>query len=229
MKVGVMLPTIEDHDGRDGGIMPSYQTIRELALAVDESGLDSVWVPDHLIFRFPDQKETGVWEGWTMLAALAEVTSRVELGTLVLCVPFRNPALTARMATTLDEVSGGRLILGLGASWHQPEFDAFGFPFDQLASRFEEGLQIIAPLAAPGSGCARWKVRPCRCQRPPARAAAAWPADPGGRWQAAHAAAHRAPRRCLKYLLVGRPGQARASLTYTLPALPRVVTRRRWR
>lgn len=150
MKVGVMLPTIEDHDGRDGGIMPSYQTIRELALAVDESGLDSVWVPDHLIFRFPDQKETGVWEGWTMLAALAEVTSRVELGTLVLCVPFRNPALTARMATTLDEVSGGRLILGLGAGWHQPEFDAFGFPFDQLASRFEEGLQIIAPLLRQG-------------------------------------------------------------------------------
>jgi alkanesulfonate monooxygenase SsuD/methylene tetrahydromethanopterin reductase-like flavin-dependent oxidoreductase (luciferase family) len=81
-----------------------------------------------------------------MLTALAAVTERVELGTTVLAAGFRNPALLAKMADTLDEVSGGRLILGLGAGWHEPEFDAFGFPFDHRVSRLEEALKIIRPL-----------------------------------------------------------------------------------
>jgi alkanesulfonate monooxygenase SsuD/methylene tetrahydromethanopterin reductase-like flavin-dependent oxidoreductase (luciferase family) len=85
-----------------------------------------------------------------MLTALAEATERVELGALVMCLPFRNPALLAKMAVTADEVSGGRLILGLGAGWHQPEFEAFGVPFEHLADQFEEGLQIIAPLLHDG-------------------------------------------------------------------------------
>ena len=85
-----------------------------------------------------------------MLSGLAEATERVELGTLVLCSPFRNPALLAKMACTLDEVSDGRFTLGLGAGWHRPEFDAFGFPFDHRASRFDEALQIIAPLLREG-------------------------------------------------------------------------------
>ena len=68
----------------------------------------------------------------------------------VLCTPFRNPAMLAKMASTLDEVSGGRLILGLGAGWHQPEFDAFGVPFDDRVSRLEEALQIIGPLLRTG-------------------------------------------------------------------------------
>lgn len=81
-----------------------------------------------------------------MLTALAASTSRVELGTTVLCAGFRSPALLAKMADTLDEVAGGRLILGLGAGWHEPEFDAFGMPFDHRVGRFEEALQIIRPL-----------------------------------------------------------------------------------
>ena len=84
------------------------------------------------------------------MAALAEATERVEIGSIVLCSPFRNPALLAKMADTLDEVSGGRLILGLGAGWHEPEFTAFGYPFDHLVDRFEEALKIIRPLLKDG-------------------------------------------------------------------------------
>jgi probable F420-dependent oxidoreductase len=119
-------------------------------LQAEAAGFDSVWLFDHLIFRFPNQPTSGIWEAWTFLAALAEATSRVELGTLVMCTPLRNPAILAKMAVTLDEVSGGRLILGLGAGWHQPEFDAFGVPFDHRVDRLEEALQIIAPLLRTG-------------------------------------------------------------------------------
>jgi alkanesulfonate monooxygenase SsuD/methylene tetrahydromethanopterin reductase-like flavin-dependent oxidoreductase (luciferase family) len=148
MKVGVILPL-----GAQGKkhIVPPYSEIRELALATETEGLDSAWVYDHLIYRFDEQLTTGVQEAWTVLTGLAEVTDRVELGCLVFCVPFRNPALLAKMAVTLDDVADGRLILGLGAGWHKPEFDAFGYTFDHLASRFDEALQIIVPLVKTGT------------------------------------------------------------------------------
>ena len=147
MKVGIVLPIAE---GQGGGNAPGYGQIRAMARQAEESGFDSLWIFDHLIYRFPDRPTSGLWECWTLLPALAEATERVELGTIVLCAPFRNPALLAKMADTLDEVSGGRLILGLGAGWHQPEFEAFGYPFDHLASRFEEYLQIVVPLLREG-------------------------------------------------------------------------------
>jgi probable F420-dependent oxidoreductase len=121
-----------------------------MARRMEAADLDSIWVYDHLLYRWPGRPTDGIWECWTMLSALAEATQRVQLGTLVVCTPFRNPALLAKMAATLDEVSGGRLTLGLGAGWHQPEFDAFGFPFDHRVSRFEEALQIIGPLLRSG-------------------------------------------------------------------------------
>jgi alkanesulfonate monooxygenase SsuD/methylene tetrahydromethanopterin reductase-like flavin-dependent oxidoreductase (luciferase family) len=102
------------------------------------------------MYRNPGEPTTGIWECWTMLAALAEATHRVELGTLVLCNSFRNPAMLAKMATALDEVSGGRLILGIGAGWNEPEYQAFGMPFDHRASRFEEAVQILVPLLRDG-------------------------------------------------------------------------------
>jgi probable F420-dependent oxidoreductase len=138
MKIGLMLPLGADET--DG-----FGQLRALAMQAEASGLDSVWGADHLIFR--DEGETvGIHECWTVLTAVAAVTSRVDIGPLVLALPFRNPALTAKMAAELDEVSGGRLILGLGCGWHEPEFDTFGYPFDHRVSRFEEGLKIIAPL-----------------------------------------------------------------------------------
>jgi probable F420-dependent oxidoreductase len=147
MRVGVVMP-IAEGDAPSGA--PSYADIRALARQAEAAGFDSIWVYDHLLFRFPEQPTGGIWECWTLLVALAEATERVELGTIVLCAPFRNPAVLAKMADTLEEISGGRLILGLGAGWHQPEFDAFGIPFDHKVDRFEEALQIITPLLREG-------------------------------------------------------------------------------
>lgn len=147
MKIGVVLPLAEDDE--PPGI-PSYAAIRDRALQTEAAGFDSAWLFDHLLFRFPDQPAAGIWEVWTVLSAIAEATQRVQLGTIVMCTAFRNPAVLAKMADTLDEVSGGRLILGLGCGWHQPEFDAFGLPFDHRVDRFEEALQIIGPLLREG-------------------------------------------------------------------------------
>ena len=138
MKIGLMLPLSEDETN-------GFADLRAMAVAAEEGGLDSVWGADHLIFR-EGGETTGIHECWTVLTALAAITSAVQIGPLVLALPFRNPALTAKMAAELDEVSGGRLILGLGCGWHRPEFDAFGYPFDHRVSRFDEGLQILVPL-----------------------------------------------------------------------------------
>lgn len=146
MRIGVMLP-IAGEDGEDG-IRP-YPYIRDLAVAAEAAGMDSLWVFDHLLFRF-DGETTGLYECWTILAAIAEATHRVELGTLVMCTGFRNAALLAKMAATLDQVSGGRLILGIGAGWHDPEYEAFGYPTDYKVSRFEESLAVITGLIREG-------------------------------------------------------------------------------
>ena len=142
MKIGLMLPLGDDETN-------GFTDLRAMALAAEDSGLDSVWGADHLIFR-EGGETTGIHECWTVLTAIAALTSRVEIGPLVLALPFRNPALTAKMAAELDEVSGGRLILGLGCGWHEPEFDAFDYPFDHRVSRFEDGLQVLVPLLREG-------------------------------------------------------------------------------
>jgi probable F420-dependent oxidoreductase len=146
MKVGLMLPIGEQEKSRQ--TLP-WPELRELALAAEESGLDSIWAADHLIFR-EDGSTSGIHECWTILAAVAAITRRVEIGPLVLALPFRNPALTAKMATAFDEVSGGRLVLGVGCGWHEPEFDAFDFPFDHRVGRFEEALGVLLRLLREG-------------------------------------------------------------------------------
>jgi probable F420-dependent oxidoreductase len=145
MDVGIVLPLAE-YPWKQ----PSYAEIRELALQAETTGFDSVWVFDHLLFRAPGAPAEGIWESWTVLSALAEATTQVRLGTFVLCTAFRNPAVLAKMAATLDEICSGRLILGLGAGWHQPEFEAFGIPFDHRVSRFEEALQVIVAMLRDG-------------------------------------------------------------------------------
>lgn len=144
MKVGVMLP-VSSLDGLDGA-MPTWPEIRAFARAAEASGLDSVWLADHFFYRDGEGTIHGMHEPWTILSAVAAATERVELGQLVLCVPFREPGLTAKMAAALEVVAPGRTILGLGAGWHEPEFDAFGVPFDHRVGRFEEALEIIVPL-----------------------------------------------------------------------------------
>jgi probable F420-dependent oxidoreductase len=146
MKVGLLVSlvnTIPENAPR------RYEAIREVATQAEADGFDSIWLVDHLLYRDADGT-TGVWESWTVLSALAEATRRVELGPLVLCNSLRNPAILAKMATTLDEVSQGRLILGIGAGWNEPEYTAFGLPYDHRVDRLEEALQVIRPLLRDG-------------------------------------------------------------------------------
>jgi len=147
VKIGPLLILGENEET---GSVRSYRALRELALTAESAGVDSVWIYDHLLYHFDEKEPQGVWEGWTIWAALAEATSRVELGALVLCTAFRNPAVLAKMAVTLYEVSDGRVILGLGAGWHKPEFDAFGLEFERKVDQFEEALEIIIPLVREG-------------------------------------------------------------------------------
>ncbi len=127
-----------------------FSDIKELALAAEAVGLDSFWLPDHFIYRPHEPDQLGCWEVFTFLSALASVTTKIALGPFVAATSFRNPALLAKMADALDEVAGGRFILGLGAGNWEPEHTAFGYPFDHRAGRFEEAMQIIAPLLREG-------------------------------------------------------------------------------
>ncbi len=141
MKVGILLPSAET----DSGTILRYGAIRDAALQAERDQFDSVWIVDHLLFEWDGQRR-GIWESWTLLAALAEATTRIELGTLVMCTAFRNPAVLAKMAVTLDEVSGGRLILGLGCGWDAGEFANFGQPFPPVPERqaaLEEAIAIM--------------------------------------------------------------------------------------
>jgi probable F420-dependent oxidoreductase len=129
---------------------PTYLEVRQTALDAEAAGFDAIWLYDHLLYRMEDQPTVGIWECWTMLSALTQATQKIKLGTLVLCNSFRNPAILAKMAATLDEVSQGRLILGIGAGWNEPEYEAFGLPYDHRVDRLEEALQILCPLVREG-------------------------------------------------------------------------------
>src|SRR3954452_10155815 len=141
-KVGVQLPEVERFVP-----WPEYL---DLALRAEAAGYDSIWVGDHLIYDLPDGSTRGPYEAWTTLAALATATERVQLGPLVASTSFHAPAMLAKHAATVDAISGGRLIVGLGGGWNRREFDAFGFPYDRRVSRFAEALAVIAPLLRDG-------------------------------------------------------------------------------
>ncbi len=117
-----------------------------MARAAEEVGFDSLWVGDHLLYRGDGQPERGPWDAWTLLAGLAAETERVTIGPLVACTAFRPPGVLARTAAAVDELSGGRLVLALGAGWNETEFRAFGLPFDHRLARFREAFEIIRRL-----------------------------------------------------------------------------------
>ena len=148
MRVGICLPIGERGPQRRA---PSYAFMRELAVAAEDGGADSIYVADHIFYKMGEEPTVGIWESSTILAAIADATSRAEIGPLVMCAPFRNPGMIAWIANTLEEISGGRFILGLGAGWHQPEFDAFGFEFARRVSYLDETLHIVVPLLREGS------------------------------------------------------------------------------
>jgi alkanesulfonate monooxygenase SsuD/methylene tetrahydromethanopterin reductase-like flavin-dependent oxidoreductase (luciferase family) len=141
-KVGVQLPEVER-------FLP-WPEYLDLARRAEQAGFDSIWVGDHLIYDLPDGSTRGPYEAWTTLAAVAAVTERVEIGPLVASTSFHAPPMLAKHAATVDAISQGRLIVGLGAGWNRREFEAFGFPYDRRVSRFEEALAIIVPLLREG-------------------------------------------------------------------------------
>ena len=164
-KIGVQLPEVERFVP-----WPEYL---DLARRVEDAGFDSVWVGDHLLYDLPDGSTRGPYEAWTTLAALATATSRVELGPLVASTSFHAPAMLAKQAATVDAISGGRLIVGLGAGWNEREYAAFGFPYDRRVSRFEEALAIVAPLLREGRTTFHgtfYDVDDCVLDPPPVRA-----------------------------------------------------------
>ncbi len=153
MRFGLALPQY-------GFSLPSgevgFETTATWARRAEELGFDSVWLSDHFFYTFTryggDPTPIPAIEPLTALAALATITSRVRLGTLVLCAPFRHPAMLAKMAVTIDRLSGGRFDLGLGAGWLREEFDAFGFPFGTIGERFAALEDALAVLSALQSG-----------------------------------------------------------------------------
>ena len=144
LHLGLFLPIWEDKEGK----ATTWPQVRELAKMADEAGIDSLWVPDHFLI-YPTW---GYWEAWTMLSAIAEATTHATIGPLVTCTSFRQPAHLALMAHTLNEISEGRLILGLGAGYPDGDlsWSAFGYPTDHPAGRFEEAIEIIARLLREG-------------------------------------------------------------------------------
>lgn len=154
LQLGLFLPVMEGWLGDHWS--PRWADVSHIAALAESVGFDALFVPDHLVighspyWGIPEGEIRGTWEAWTLVSALAAQTRRVAVGTFVLGAGFRNPALLAKMAVTADEVSGGRLILGLGCGSHPPEYAAFGYPYDHRVDRFDEALQILVPLLRKG-------------------------------------------------------------------------------
>ena len=146
LEVGILLVP---YTGAMAGETPRWRHLREMAERAEDVGFDSLWVPDHLLLRSADVTG-GAWECCSLLAGLAVATERIKLGTAVISTAFRNPALLAKIASTVNEISGGRLTVGLGAGWNEPEFHAYGYPIDHRYSRFAEAIEIFHGLITTG-------------------------------------------------------------------------------
>ena len=166
-RIGLCLPIWTAGDGLPawtgfpGDGIPRWADVLGTARLAEQAGFDSLWVPDHMLmdddWGAPDDgalqgtaRASGSWDAWAVLAGLAAATTRIELGPLVACTAYQNPARLAKLADTVDEISDGRLILGLGAGDHWSEFVRFGIPLDRPVARFEEALNIIVPLLREG-------------------------------------------------------------------------------
>ena len=138
LRIGIQLPEVERE--------VRWPEVAAMATLAEQVGLDSVWVGDHYLYRDDGRPERGPWEAWTQLAAIAAITDRVRIGPLVACLNFHPIGPLAKIVATVDEISGGRLIVGVGAGWNRTEFDAFGVPFDHRVDRFAEALPVLRRL-----------------------------------------------------------------------------------
>ena len=181
LSVGLILPSFT---GPSDAPTVRWADVLAMARLAEDAGFDSLWTIDELVWVAEDEEPLGFWECWTFLSAVAAVTSRVTVGTLVTCANYRNPALLAKMAETVDEISGGRLVLGLGAGWSEDQYRMFGYEFDHHVGRFQEALAIIHGLLREGR------------------------VDVEGRWHRAHEAvlAPRGPRPGRIPIIVGGGG-----------------------
>lgn len=147
-EIGVVLDTGQYGADR---VTPRWSDLRDVALRVEAIGFDTVWTPDELLWRPEDRPPQGYWEGVAMAGAVAATTSRIKVGTWVMSALHRNPGIIAKAAETLDEISGGRFIFGLGAGHAWPgQARSFGLPEDHIFPRFEEALEVIVPLLRGG-------------------------------------------------------------------------------
>jgi len=146
-RLGVVLVP---YTGSLEGATPTWPDLLAAARLAEDIGFDSVWIPDHLMFR-SEHGTGGAWESTTLLAAMGAATRSITLGSAVIATSFRNPALLAKIAATVDEITGGRFVLGIGAGWNEVEFRAYGYPTDHRVTRFSEALHIITGLLRNGS------------------------------------------------------------------------------
>lgn len=151
MRFGLSLP----HYGFSlpGGAPITFDAMSQWAVRAERAGFDSIWISDHFFYSFSrygaDPTPIAAVEPLTAIAGLATLTERIRMGTLVLSAPFRHPSIVAKMATTIDAISGGRLDLGVGAGWLEQEFAAFGYTYGSVGDRFdalEETLQVLQAL-----------------------------------------------------------------------------------
>jgi alkanesulfonate monooxygenase SsuD/methylene tetrahydromethanopterin reductase-like flavin-dependent oxidoreductase (luciferase family) len=143
LKIGVQLPEVE--------FAYTWPQLSFMARLVEDCGFDSIWLGDHLMYRHPGKPTVGPYEAWTTLSALATITNRVQLGPLVASLGFHNPAMMAKMAATIDQISNGRFVFGIGSGWNEVEYRGYGFPFDHRVDRFAESLAIIRQLFDTGT------------------------------------------------------------------------------
>jgi alkanesulfonate monooxygenase SsuD/methylene tetrahydromethanopterin reductase-like flavin-dependent oxidoreductase (luciferase family) len=147
-EIGVVLPLMQYGPDR---VTSRWTDIRALAIRAEKIGFDTIWTPDELLWIYPDRAAHGVWDGVSMAGGIAAATSTATVGTWVMSALHRNPGIIAKTAETLDEISGGRFLFGLGAGHVWPgQAHAFGLPEDRVFDRFEEALQIIVPLLRKG-------------------------------------------------------------------------------
>jgi alkanesulfonate monooxygenase SsuD/methylene tetrahydromethanopterin reductase-like flavin-dependent oxidoreductase (luciferase family) len=146
-EIGLVLPL---WDSFVDGSTSRWVDLRDLALRAEELGFDTVWVPDELLWRPTAEDRQGWWEAVAMAGAVAAATSRVKVGTWILSALHRNPGITAKAVETIDEISAGRFVFGLGSGHAGAQAHAFGLPEDHVHSRFAEALEIILPLLRQG-------------------------------------------------------------------------------
>jgi alkanesulfonate monooxygenase SsuD/methylene tetrahydromethanopterin reductase-like flavin-dependent oxidoreductase (luciferase family) len=152
MSLGLMLPIAElDAVANDSPGEDFWDIVAMARLAV-EIGFETLWLPDHFILKLERHggQARGVWDCWTTVAALAAVVPDVQIGTMVAATSFHNPGSIAKMAESIDAISRGRFILGLGCGWHEDEYRMYGFPYDHRVDRFAEALPIISSLLRTG-------------------------------------------------------------------------------